>query len=55
MLNVTDSLDLVDVVLSAVLFIWMIVSPKSHQCQFSPNNLISIHIQCSQENNYENH
>lgn len=55
MFNATDSLDLVNVVLSAVLFIWMIVSPKSHQCQFSPNNLISIHIQCSQENNYENY
>ena len=60
MFNATDSLDLVNVVLSAVLFIWMnvnpvIISPTSHQCQFSPNNVISIHIQCSQENNYENH
>ena len=28
------------------------VSPTSHQCQFSP---ISIHTQCSQENNDENY
>lgn len=58
MFNATDSLDLVNVVLCAVLFIWMIVnpvSPTSHQCQFSPNNVISIHTQCSQENNYENY
>lgn len=48
MFNATDSLDLVNVVLSAVLFIWMIVnpvSPTSHKCQFSPNNVISIHTQ----------
>lgn len=55
MFNATESSDLVHVVLSAVLFIWMIVSPKSHQCQFSPDNVISIHTQCSQENNYENY
>lgn len=55
MFNATDSLDLVNVVLSAVLFIWMIVSHTSYQCQFSPNNVISIHTQCSQENNYENY
>lgn len=48
MFNATDGLDLVNVVLSAVLFIWMIVnpvSPTSHKCQFSPNNVISIHTQ----------
>lgn len=59
MFNAMDSLDLVNVVLSAVLmFIWMIVnpvSPTSHQWQFSPNNVISIHTQCSKENNYENY